>query len=145
MTRGRIIAIRPHMPLKQKGRWQHTGEHARSAVQTTGPPVLRAIRALKNLDAIANSEVEVAVGLRGKIVQRDDVVYRRGFGLERRGWRRCTLRCRGSGCCCCPKGGGGRGRGGVWGRCCHGGYGRGVCIDRLTRAERSGWGRRHLL
>lgn len=145
MTRGRIAAIRPHMPLKQKGKWLHTREHARSTVQTTGPPVLGAVRALKNLDAIANFEVEVAVGLRGKIVQRDDVVHRRGFGLERRRWRWRTLRCRGCCCCCCPKGGGGRRRGGVWGRWCRGGYGRGVCIDRLTRAERSGWGRRHLL
>lgn len=138
-----------HMPLKQEREsWPHTREHALSTVQTTGPPILGAVRALDDLDAIANLEVKITLGLRGKVEQCDDVVHRLGLGLESRRWWRRALRRR-----CrrrrCPEGSWRRRRGGVrrWGRDV--GRGSAVCgvLARrgLTRAERGRWGRWCLL
>lgn len=71
-----------------------TREHARASVQATGPPVLGAVSAFNDLDAIANFEVKVTIGLRGEVVQRHNVVHWRRLGLERRRRWRCALRCR---------------------------------------------------
>ena len=127
-----------------------TREHTRPSVQATGPPVLGALTALNDLDAIANLEVKVAIGLRSKVVQRHDVVHRRRWlGLERR-WRwRCALRCRCPRRCKCRcrrqcrrrRPCGGRGR--VWrGRWL---VGRGGGRGGLPGAVRGWWGRRGLL
>ena len=70
-----------------EGGCMRTWEDALSPIQLARPPILRAVRALDNLDPIPSLKVQIPVRLRGKVVQRHDVLHSRlGLGLE--WWRR---------------------------------------------------------
>ena len=82
----------PNQPTRGEA-IRRTWKHALPPIQPPRPPILRAVRPFHNLDPVPRLEVQIALRLRLKVVQRHDILRRRlRLRLERRRRGRGLLR-----------------------------------------------------